>query len=82
MEVEASGAKGAVVGVAVGGLEVAGGVEALGVPEAAPEIGDEREVRPDAGDLGDEDGVLVDRAERVVDRVLSLFDASRCFVDA
>lgn len=67
MEIEASGAEGAIVGVAIGGLEVTRGIESRGVPEAAPEIGDEREIGPEAGDLGDEDGVLVDRAESVVD---------------
>lgn len=48
MEVEAGGGEGAVVGVAVGGLEVAGGVEGggAGVPEAAAEVGEERELRP------------------------------------
>lgn len=46
VEVEARGAEGPVVGVAVGGLEVTGGVELGRVPGAAPEVGDEREVRP------------------------------------
>lgn len=46
MEIEARGAEGPVVGVAVGGLEVTGGVELGRVPGAAPEVGDEREVRP------------------------------------
>lgn len=46
MEVEARGAEGPVVGVAVGGLEVTGGVELGRVPGAAPEVREEREVRP------------------------------------
>lgn len=70
MEVKAGGAEGPVVGVAVGGLEVAGGVEAGGVPEAAAEVGEEGETRPQPGDLRHEDGVLVDRAEGVVEGVL------------
>lgn len=40
MEIEPRGVEGQVVGVAVGGLEVAGGVEGGGVPEAASEVGD------------------------------------------
>lgn len=46
VEVEACGGEGAVVGVAVGGFEVTGGVEAAGVPEAAAEVAEERELRP------------------------------------
>lgn len=60
MEVEAGGVEGPVVAVAVGGLEVGGGVEDGGVPEAASEVGDEGEVGPELGDLGDEEGVVVD----------------------
>lgn len=46
MEVEARGAEGQVVGVAVGGFEVTGGVESGGVPEAAAEVGEEGEAGP------------------------------------
>lgn len=57
MEVEAGGVEGPVVGVAVGGFEVAGGVEvgSRRIPEAASEVGEEREVRPELGDFSDED---------------------------
>lgn len=57
MEVEAGGVEGPVVGVAVGGFEVAGGVEvgSRRIPEAAAEVGEEREVRPELGDFSDED---------------------------
>lgn len=67
MEVEAGGVEGPVVAVAVGGLEVGGGMEDGGVPEAASEVGDKGEVGPELGDLGDEEGVVVDRAECVVE---------------
>lgn len=77
VEVEAGGAEGAVVGVAIGGLEVAGGVEVGGVPEAATEVGEERELRPELRDLADEDGVLVYRSQCVVHCVFSLLYASR-----
>lgn len=46
MEVEARRAEGPVVGVAIGGLEVTGGVELRRVPETAAEVREEREVRP------------------------------------
>lgn len=46
VKVEASGAEGAVVGVAVGGFEIAGGVEGSRIPETASEVGEERELRP------------------------------------
>lgn len=82
MEVEAGGAEGAVVLVAVGGLEVAGGVEVGGVPEAAAEVGEEGERRPEPGDLADEDGVLVDGAEGVVEGVVAPLYAPRRLVDA
>lgn len=39
MEVEARGAEGPVVGVTIGGLKVAVGLEARGIPEAATEVG-------------------------------------------
>lgn len=44
MEIEAGGGEAPVAGVAVGGLEVAGGGEGarLRVPEAAAEVGDQR----------------------------------------
>lgn len=70
MEIEARGVEGQVIGVAVGGFEVTGGVEGGRVPEAAAEVGEEREVRPQLGDLADEDGVLVYRPESVVQAVL------------
>lgn len=47
MEVEPGGAEGEVVGVAVGRLEVTGGVKPGGVPEAATEVGKERQRRPE-----------------------------------
>ncbi len=46
MEIEARGAEGAVVGVAIGGFEVTGGVEFGGVPESTPKVRQERELRP------------------------------------
>lgn len=46
VKVEASGAEGAVVGVAVGGFEIAGGVEGSRIPETTAEVGEERELRP------------------------------------
>lgn len=57
MEVEAGGVKGPVVCVAVGRFEVAGGVEvgSWRIPEAAAEVGEEREVRPELGDFSDKD---------------------------
>lgn len=51
MEIEARGAKGAVVGMSIGRFEVAGAVEDGGVPEAAAEIGKERKVGPKLGDF-------------------------------
>lgn len=82
MKVEAHGAEGPVVGVAVSGFEVAGGVEEGGVPESAAEVGDHREVGPEAGDLADEEGVLVDGAESVVEGVVAFFYAPARLVDA
>ncbi|RZR95320.1 hypothetical protein BHM03_00024152 [Ensete ventricosum] len=82
VEVEARGAEAPVVGVPVGGLKVAGGLESGGVPEAAAEICDEREARPQSGDLGHEGGVLVDGAQSVVDRIIHPLDAPRRPVDA
>lgn len=48
MEIEAGGVEGPVVGVAIGGFEVTGGVElgGGGVPEAATKVGEKRELRP------------------------------------
>lgn len=40
MEVEARGVEGPIVGVAVGGFEITGGVKVGGVPEAATEVGE------------------------------------------
>lgn len=46
MEVEARGVKGPVIGVAVGGLKVTGGVEVGEVPEPTTEVCEERKIRP------------------------------------
>lgn len=46
MEVEARGVEGPVIVVAIGGLEVTGGVELGEVPESTTEVGEKREVRP------------------------------------
>lgn len=46
MEVEARGVEGAVVGVAIGGFEVTGGMEIGGVPETTTKVGDKRKLRP------------------------------------
>lgn len=40
MDVEARGIKGPIVGVAIGGFEITGGVKVGGVPEAATEVGE------------------------------------------
>lgn len=40
VEVEARGVEGPIVGVAVGGFEITGGVKVGGVPEAATEVGE------------------------------------------
>lgn len=66
MEIEARGGEGTVVGVAVGGFEVASGVEAGGVPKAASEIGNEGKRRPELGYLGDEHRVMVNGEKGVV----------------
>ena len=60
MEVEACGRERPVPGVAVGGLEVAGGGEGPGrrVPEAASEVGHQRQRRPQRRDLRHEGRVL------------------------
>lgn len=60
MEIEARGVEGEVVGVAIGGFEVTSGYELGRVPKTAPEIGDQRKLRPELCDLGHEDRVLVD----------------------
>lgn len=67
VEVEARGVEGPVVGMAVGGLEVAIGLELGRVPQPAPEIGQERELRPQQRDLSDEDRVLVNGSKCVVE---------------
>lgn len=51
MEIEPSGVERAIVGVIVGGFDVAGGFEERRVPKPVLEIGDKRELRPDSGDL-------------------------------
>ena len=78
MEVEAGGVEGAVVGVAIGGLKVAAAVEVGRVPEAAAEVGEKRELRPQLRDLAHEDGVLIDGSQRIVESVISSLYASRC----
>lgn len=82
MEVEARGVEGPIAGVSVGGLEVAAGVELGWVPEPASEVREKRELRPELGDLGDENGVVVDGSEGVVEGVLSSFYGPRSSVYA
>lgn len=82
MEIEPRGVEGQVAGMAIGGLEVAGGVEGGGVPEAASEVGDQGEARPELGDLRDEDGVLVNRPQGVVEAVVPPLYDPRGAVDA
>lgn len=82
MEVEACCAEREVVGVAVGGFEVAIGVEIGRVPEAASEIGKEGQLRPQLSNFSDEDGILVDGAQGVVEAVVSALYAPRDFVYA
>ena len=84
MEVEACGRERPVPGVAVGGLEVAGGGEGPGrrVPEAAAEVGDRRQRRPQRGDLRHEGRVLRHAPQRVVQRARPPLDAPRRLVDA
>lgn len=64
--VEAGGVERQVVGVAIGGFEVAIGVELWRVPKAASEVGQKRQLRPQLGDFSDEDGVLINGSESVV----------------
>ena len=84
MEVEACGREGPVPGVAVGGLEVAGGGEGPGrrVPEAAAEVGHQRQRRPQRRDLRHEGRVLRHAPQRVVQRARPPLDAPRRLVDA
>lgn len=82
MEVEARGIEGPIVGVAVGGFEITGGVKVGGVPEAATEVGEQGKLRPYLRDLTDEDRVLVNRAESVVESVVSALYGPSCFVYA
>ena len=60
MEVEARSVERAVVGMTIGGFEVAGVLEIGGVPEATTEISEKGQLRPELRDLPDEDVVLVD----------------------
>lgn len=60
VEVEAGGVEGPIVGMSISGFEVACGVESSRVPEAASEVGEKRQLRPELRDFSDEDGVLVD----------------------
>lgn len=84
MEVEARGGEGPVAGVSVCGFEVACGGEGAGrrVPEAAAEVGDQREPRPQRRDLRHEGRVLGHALQRVVKRALPPLDAPRRLVDA
>ena len=84
MEIEAGGGEAPVAGVAVGGLEVAGGGEGarLRVPEAAAEVGDQRQRRPERRDLGHEGRVVRHAPQRVVQGALPPLDAPRRLVDA
>ncbi|GLT48509.1 hypothetical protein SLA2020_221300 [Shorea laevis] len=77
MEVEARDVEGPIIGVTVGGFEVARGVEFGRVPETATEVGKEREFRPELRDLADEDGVLVYGSECVVESVLFALNRPR-----
>lgn len=80
MEVEACGTEREVVGVAVGGFEVTTGMEIGRVPEAASEIGEERQLRPQLSYFSDEDGVLEDGAQCVVKTAVSALYAPTNFV--
>jgi hypothetical protein len=82
VEIEASDVEGPVAVVAVRGLEVAGAMEAGRVPEAAAEVGEQRQAGPQAVDLRDEERVVVDGAQGVVQRVLLPLDLPRRLVDA
>lgn len=84
MEVETRGGERPIPGVSVGGLEVAGGGEGPGrrVPEAAAEVGDQRQRRPQRRDLRHEGRVLRHAPQRVVQRARPPLDAARRLVDA
>lgn len=68
--------------MSIGGFEVAIEVELRRVPEAASEVGEQRQLRPELPDFSDEDGVLVDRAQGVEERVLFAFYGPRYLVYA
>lgn len=74
MEVEASDVEGPVAVVAVCGLEVAGALEVRGIPQAAAQVGEQGQAGPQVGDLSDEQGVVVDGAQGVVERVFRLLN--------
>lgn len=84
MEVEAGSGEGPVPGVAIRGLEVAGGGEGTGrgVPEAAAEVGHQRQRGPQRRDLRYEGRVLRHAPQRVVQRARPPLDAPRRLVDA
>lgn len=77
MEVEAGSGEGPVPGVAIRGLEVAGGGEGMGrgVPEAAAEVGHQRQRGPQRRDLRHEGRVLRHAPQRVVQRARPPLDA-------
>lgn len=83
MEVEARDVEGPVAVVAVRGLEVGGAVEVggVGIPQAAAEIGEQGQAGPQVRDLRDEQGVVVDGAQGVVQRVFCLLYLPRHFVN-
>ena len=84
VEVEAGSGEGPVPGVAVRGLEVAGGSEGTGrgVPEAAAEVGHQRQRGPQRRDLRHEGRVLRHAPQRVVQRARPPLDAPCRLVDA
>lgn len=71
MEVEARGVEGPIVIVSISGFEVAVGIELGGVPEAAAEIGKEREVGPELRYLANKDGILVYGSQGIVEIVVA-----------
>lgn len=71
MEIETRSIKGQIVGMTIGGFEVASGIEFGRVPETTTKVGHDRKFRPKLRDLVDEDGVLVDRSKSVVETVVS-----------
>lgn len=46
MDIEARSVEGQIICMAIGGFEVAGGVESGSIPETATKVGKKRELRP------------------------------------